>query len=96
MSTSPAEKTVPGVATLTAPGSAAPDPLAGALMPERSGSQVGIPSIVERALTVGSSSSHRMGCSHRLGALPCLNHEPHEGDGRGCVHHSGSGFPDDE
>jgi len=25
-----------------------------------------------------------------------MNHKPHEGDGRGCVHHSTSGFADDE
>jgi hypothetical protein len=25
-----------------------------------------------------------------------MNHKPHEGDGRGCVHHSTSGFQDDE
>lgn len=35
-------------------------------------------------------------CSHKLGSLPCLNHEPHDGDGRGCVHHSTSGFEDNE
>ena len=35
-------------------------------------------------------------CSHKLGSLPCMNHKPHEGDGRGCVHHSTSGFQDDE
>ena len=35
-------------------------------------------------------------CSHRLGSLPCMNHKPHEGNGRGCVHHSTSGFADDE
>jgi hypothetical protein len=26
-------------------------------------------------------------CSHYLGTLPCLNAQPHEGHGRGCVHH---------
>jgi len=35
-------------------------------------------------------------CSHKLGSLPCMSHKPHEGDGRGCVHHSTSGFQDDE
>jgi len=25
-----------------------------------------------------------------------MNHKPHEGNGRGCVHHSTSGFVDDE
>lgn len=35
-------------------------------------------------------------CSHKLGSLPCMNHKPHEGNGRGCVHHSTSGFQDDE
>ena len=24
-------------------------------------------------------------CSHKLGPLPCMNHKPHEGNGRGCV-----------
>lgn len=35
-------------------------------------------------------------CSHKLGPLPCMNHKPHVGDGRGCVHHSTSGFQDDD
>lgn len=35
-------------------------------------------------------------CSHTLGPLPCMNHKPHEGNGRGCVHHSSSGFQEDE
>lgn len=35
-------------------------------------------------------------CSHKLGSLPCMNHKPHQGNGRGCVHHSTSGFQDDE
>ena len=35
-------------------------------------------------------------CSHKLGSLPCMNHKPHEGNGRGCVHHSTSGFQEDE
>ena len=35
-------------------------------------------------------------CSHKLGSLPFMNHKPHEGNGRGCVHHSTSGFQDDE
>ena len=35
-------------------------------------------------------------CCHTLGSLPCMNHQPHEGDGRGCVHLSTSGFRDEE
>ena len=35
-------------------------------------------------------------CPHKLGSMPCMNHKPHEGNGRGCVHHSTSGFQDDE
>ncbi|MGE9809535.1 MULTISPECIES: hypothetical protein [Actinomycetes] len=35
-------------------------------------------------------------CSHKLGTLPCMNHKPHKGDGRGCIHHSTSGFRDEE
>jgi len=35
-------------------------------------------------------------CSHKLRLLPCMNHKPHEGNGHGCVHHSASGFADDE
>lgn len=35
-------------------------------------------------------------CSHKLGSLPCMNHKPHQGNGRGCVHHSTSGFAEDE
>lgn len=33
-------------------------------------------------------------CSHTLSGLPCMNHQPHAGDGRGCVHYSTSGVPD--
>lgn len=33
-------------------------------------------------------------CSHTLSGLPCMNHHPHAGDGRGCVHYSTSGVPD--
>lgn len=33
------------------------------------------------------------GCGHRLGGLPCVNAQPHDGNGRGCVHHSGSAVP---
>jgi hypothetical protein len=33
-------------------------------------------------------------CTHDLGGLPCVNREPHTGNGRGCVHHSESGVPD--
>lgn len=35
-------------------------------------------------------------CPHKLGTLPCVNHRPHDGDGRGCVHHSTSGYPQDD
>ena len=31
-----------------------------------------------------------------LGTLPCLNHQPHVGDGKGCMHFSRSGFANDE
>jgi hypothetical protein len=30
-------------------------------------------------------------CGHLLGDLVCTNTEPHEGNGRGCVHITGSG-----
>jgi len=33
-------------------------------------------------------------CLHMLGPLACVNAEPHEGSGRGCVHISTSGVPD--
>lgn len=33
-------------------------------------------------------------CSHTLSGLPCMNHQPHAGGGRGCVHYSTSGVPD--
>jgi hypothetical protein len=33
-------------------------------------------------------------CPQTLGGLPCVNHRPHPGDGRGCVHYSSSGVPD--
>lgn len=32
-------------------------------------------------------------CDHSLGALPCLNTQPHTGHGHGCVHHA-SDAPD--
>ena len=35
-------------------------------------------------------------CAHDLGGLPCVNDRPHPGRGRGCVHHSGSGYASDE
>ena len=35
-----------------------------------------------------------MECSHILSGLPCMNHQPHAGDGRGCIHYSTSGVPD--
>lgn len=34
-------------------------------------------------------------CPHTLSGLPCMNHQPHTGDGRGCVHYS-AGIGDDE
>lgn len=34
-------------------------------------------------------------CPHTLSGLPCMNHQPHAGNGRGCVHHS-TGMGDDE
>lgn len=50
-------------------------------------------------LPARSSRSSRPGtrwveCSHTLSGLPCVNHQPHAGDGRGCVHYSTSGVPD--
>ena len=33
-------------------------------------------------------------CPQTLGGLPCMNHRPHPGLGRGCVHYSSSGVPD--
>lgn len=35
-------------------------------------------------------------CLHKLGSLPCVNRQPHAGNGRGCVHYSTSGFDSDE
>ena len=35
------------------------------------------------APTTGSSTVRWVDCSHKLGSLPCMNHKPHEGDGRG-------------
>ncbi|GAA3519360.1 hypothetical protein GCM10022263_03990 [Nocardioides daeguensis] len=53
------------------------------------------------ALATADRSSDRttvrwVDCSHKLGSLPCMNHMPHEGNGRGCVHHSTSGFQEDD
>jgi hypothetical protein len=33
-------------------------------------------------------------CPQTLGGLPCMNDQPHPGNGRGCVHYSSSGIPD--
>ncbi|UUW88603.1 hypothetical protein [Pimelobacter simplex] len=44
----------------------------------------------------GRTTVRWVDCSHKLGSLPCMNHKPHQGNGRGCVHHSTSGFQDDE
>jgi hypothetical protein len=30
-------------------------------------------------------------CAHLLGVMPCINDQPHEGNGRGCVHESATG-----
>ncbi|MEV5003871.1 hypothetical protein [Nocardioides sp. LML1-1-1.1] len=46
--------------------------------------------------TTGPTTVRWVDCSHKLGSLPCMNHKPHEGNGRGCVHHSTSGFQEDE
>ena len=48
------------------------------------------------APATGSSTVRWVDCSHTVGLLPCMNYKPHEGTGRGCVHHSTSGFRDDE
>ncbi|GAB6986626.1 hypothetical protein [Nocardioides pyridinolyticus] len=57
------------------------------------------------ATALGSSDARRISgrttvrwvdCSHKLGSLPCMNQKPHEGNGRGCVHHSTSGFQEDQ
>lgn len=44
----------------------------------------------------GQSTVRWVECSHKLGSYPCVNHEPHQGNGRGCVHYSTSGFDEDE
>ena len=44
----------------------------------------------------GRTTVRWVDCSHKLGSLPCMNHKPHEGNGRGCVHHSMSCFQEDE
>lgn len=46
--------------------------------------------------TLSKSTVPWVDCSHKLGPLPCLNHKQHTGNGRGCIHHSTSGFQDDE
>lgn len=33
-------------------------------------------------------------CPQTLGGLPCINHRPHPGDGRGYVHYTSSWVPD--
>lgn len=33
-------------------------------------------------------------CAHHLGSMPCVNTQPHEGNGRGCVHIHGSAVAD--
>lgn len=46
--------------------------------------------------TISPSTATWVECSHKLGPLPCLNHQQHPGHGRGCIHYSTSGFQDDE
>lgn len=74
--------TAPRAETPFAPAfSPAPRPLAS----PRPATRAGLPS---RPLT------RWVECSHTLSGLPCMNHQPHAGDGRGCVHYSTSGVPD--
>lgn len=54
-------------------------------------SQPGRPNRPSRA---SQSRTRWVECSHTLSGLPCMNHQPHAGDGRGCVHYSTSGVPD--
>lgn len=44
----------------------------------------------------GRTTVRWVDCSHTLGSLPCMDDKPHESNGRGCVHHSTSGFAEDE
>lgn len=46
--------------------------------------------------SLGPTAVRWVDCPHKLGSLPCMNHKPHQGNGRGCVHHSTSGFQADE
>ncbi len=54
------------------------------------------PASADASRITGRATVRWVDCSHKLGSLPCMNHKPHEGNGRGCVHHSTSGFQDDE
>lgn len=47
-----------------------------------------------RPTRASQSRTRWVECSHTLSGLPCMNHQPHAGDGRGCVHYSTSGVPD--
>ncbi len=52
------------------------------------------PCLPARLSRSGRSRTRWVECSHTLSGLPCMNHQPHAGDGRGCVHYSTSGVPD--
>lgn len=52
------------------------------------------PRAATRARLASRPRTRWVECSHTLSGLPCMNHQPHAGDGRGCVHYSTSGVPD--
>lgn len=62
----------------------------------RATSRLGVPAL-HRRVQHDQELTHPctwVACPQTLGGLPCMNHRPHHGDGRGCVYYSNSGVPD--
>lgn len=64
------------------------------LTPQTAATRTDLPSRAGRASRASRPRTRWVECSHTLSGLPCMNHQPHAGDGRGCVHYSTSGVPD--
>ena len=62
--------------------------------PQTAVTRTRLPNRPNRPSGASQSRTRWVECSHTLSGLPCMNHQPHAGDGRGCVHYSTSGVPD--
>ena len=62
--------------------------------PQTAAARTRLPARPSRPSAPSRSRTRWVECSHTLSGLPCMNHQLHAGDGRGCVHYSTSGVPD--